>query len=87
VLPALVRSLKPDGEVVALVKPQFQGMREEVGRNGVVKEPLTHAAILGRVIAWAAGQRYRLLGLTTSPLLGPAGNREFFLHLRVPDPR
>jgi 23S rRNA (cytidine1920-2'-O)/16S rRNA (cytidine1409-2'-O)-methyltransferase len=82
VIPAVLRSLKTDGDVVALVKPQFQGKREEVGKNGVVKDPQVHAAILGRFIAWAVGQRLRLMGLTASPLLGPAGNREFFVHLR-----
>jgi 23S rRNA (cytidine1920-2'-O)/16S rRNA (cytidine1409-2'-O)-methyltransferase len=85
VVPAILGSLRPRGEIIALVKPQFQGRRDEVGKNGVVKDPLVHAAILGRVIAWCAGQRLRLLGLTTSPLLGPAGNREFFLHLRAPE--
>ena len=85
VLPAIVASLKPGGEIIALVKPQFQGRRDEVGKNGVVKDPLVHAAILGRIIAWCAGQHLRLLGLTASPLLGPAGNREFFLHLRTPE--
>jgi 23S rRNA (cytidine1920-2'-O)/16S rRNA (cytidine1409-2'-O)-methyltransferase len=85
VLPAITRSLRPGGEIVALVKPQFQGRREEVGKNGVVKDPLVHAAILGRIIAWCVGRGYRLLGLTTSPLLGPAGNKEFFLHLRAPE--
>jgi 23S rRNA (cytidine1920-2'-O)/16S rRNA (cytidine1409-2'-O)-methyltransferase len=84
VLPAVARSLKPGGEVVALVKPQFQGRREEVGKKGVVKDPLVHAAVLGRTIAWCAEHGFRLLGLTTSPLLGPAGNKEFFLHLRAP---
>jgi 23S rRNA (cytidine1920-2'-O)/16S rRNA (cytidine1409-2'-O)-methyltransferase len=85
VIPAVVRSLKLGSEIIALVKPQFQGRREEVGKNGVVRDPQLHAAILGRVIAWAVAERLRLLGLTTSPLLGPAGNREFFLHLRAPE--
>ncbi len=84
VIPAIRHSLAPEGEIVALVKPQFQGRRDEVGKNGVVKDPARHAAILGRFIAWCAGERLRLLGLTSSPLLGPAGNREFFVHLRLP---
>jgi 23S rRNA (cytidine1920-2'-O)/16S rRNA (cytidine1409-2'-O)-methyltransferase len=87
VLPAVARSLKPSGAIVALVKPQFQGRREEVGKKGVVKDPLVHAAILGRTVAWCAANGFRLLGLTTSPLLGPAGNREFFLHLEAPGER
>ena len=83
VIPAVLRSLKPGGEIIALVKPQFQARRQEVGKKGVVRDPQVHAAVLGRFVAWAASQRLRLLGLTTSPLLGPAGNREFFVHLRV----
>jgi 23S rRNA (cytidine1920-2'-O)/16S rRNA (cytidine1409-2'-O)-methyltransferase len=83
VIPAVARSLKPGGEIIALLKPQFQGRREEVGRNGVVRDPQVHAAIIGRFIAWASDHGLRLLGLTTSPLLGPAGNKEFFVHLRT----
>jgi 23S rRNA (cytidine1920-2'-O)/16S rRNA (cytidine1409-2'-O)-methyltransferase len=83
VIPAVLRSLKPGGEIIALVKPQFQARRQEVGKKGVVRDPQVHAAVLGRFVGWAASQRLRLLGLTTSPLLGPAGNREFFVHLRV----
>ncbi len=82
VLPAAMRSLKADGEIVALVKPQFQAGKSEVGKSGVVKDPQVHAAVLGRVIVWAVTNGLRLLDLSASPLLGPAGNREFFLHLR-----
>lgn len=82
IIPAVERSLKPDREIVCLVKPQFQAKREEVGKRGVVRDPQIHAAVLGRVVAWATERRLRLLGLTTSPLTGPAGNHEFFLHLR-----
>jgi 23S rRNA (cytidine1920-2'-O)/16S rRNA (cytidine1409-2'-O)-methyltransferase len=87
VIPAVERSLEPDGEIVCLVKPQFQAKREEVGKRGVVRDPQVHAAVLGRVVAWATERRLRLLGLTTSPLVGPAGNHEFFLHLRRPGER
>jgi 23S rRNA (cytidine1920-2'-O)/16S rRNA (cytidine1409-2'-O)-methyltransferase len=69
---------------VALVKPQFQAARREVGRGGVVRDPLTHAAVLGRVASWAVGQGLRVRSLTASPLRGPAGNKEFFLLLALP---
>ena len=82
VLPAICRSLRPGASVLALVKPQFQARREEVGKKGVVKDLQVHAAVIGRVVDWASDHGLRLQGLTTSPLLGPAGNREFFLHLR-----
>ena len=84
VIPAAEKILKPGGRIVALVKPQFEARRHEVRRGGVVRDPQVHAAVLGRVIAWCVGRRLRLLGLTASPLLGPAGNREFFLLLALP---
>jgi 23S rRNA (cytidine1920-2'-O)/16S rRNA (cytidine1409-2'-O)-methyltransferase len=85
VLPAVVRLLRPGGRIVALVKPQFQARRREVAKGGVVKDPLVHAAVLGRVVAWAAGHGLRFGGLTTSPLRGPAGNREFFALWTAPE--
>lgn len=83
VLPAIVATLAAGADVVALVKPQFEAERSEV-RRGVVRDPLVHAAVIGRVALWCAEHRLRVRGLTTSPLLGPAGNREFFLWLRTP---
>ncbi len=84
VVPPIVSVLRGSARIVALVKPQFQARREEVRKGGVVRDPQVHAAVLGRLIAWCVGRRLRLLGLTTSPLLGPAGNKEFFLLLGVP---
>ena len=83
VVPTVMRLLKGGGDIVALVKPQFEARRHEVGKKGVVRDPQVHAAVLGRVIAWGAEQGLRLRGLTASPLLGPAGNREFFLRWRL----
>ncbi len=83
VLPAICRSLRPEASLLVLVKPQFQGRRDEVNKKGVVKDPQVHAAVIGRVVAWTVNHGLRLLGLTASPLLGPEGNREFFLHLKL----
>jgi 23S rRNA (cytidine1920-2'-O)/16S rRNA (cytidine1409-2'-O)-methyltransferase len=83
VLPAVCRSLRLGAELAILVKPQFQARREEVGKKGVVKDVQVHAAVLGRVVDWTSSNGLRLLNLTTSPLLGPEGNREFLLHLRL----
>jgi 23S rRNA (cytidine1920-2'-O)/16S rRNA (cytidine1409-2'-O)-methyltransferase len=83
VIPAVCRSLKPGADLIVLLKPQFQARRGEVGKKGVVKDPLVHAAVVGRFIAWAAENALRLSGLTLSPVVGPAGNREFLLHLRL----
>ena len=85
VLPAAVRSLRPDGRLVVLVKPQFEGERGWVSKGGVVRDPLLHAAVLGRFALWLTRQGYRILNLTRSPLLGPAGNREFLMLLAPPD--
>ena len=79
VLPVVARLLRPGARIVALVKPQFQGRRDEVGKGGVVKDPLVQASILGRIVAWAADHGLRFGGLTASPLRGPAGNRELFV--------
>ena len=82
VLPAVSGLLRPGNRVVALFKPQFQARREEVGKGGVVRRPLLHATLIGRFVAWAVSQGYRIQGLTRSPILGPAGNIEFFFLLR-----
>jgi 23S rRNA (cytidine1920-2'-O)/16S rRNA (cytidine1409-2'-O)-methyltransferase len=85
VMPAVTKLLKAGGRIVALVKPQFQAKRQEVGKRGVVRDPQVHAAVLGRHVAWGAAQGLRLLGLAMSPLLGPAGNKEFFVLWSVPE--
>ena len=80
----MLRSLRPGGDVLALVKPQFEAAREQVKRGGVVRDPRVHAQAVGRVAAWALDRGLRVRGVVRSPLLGPAGNREFFLWLRTP---
>jgi 23S rRNA (cytidine1920-2'-O)/16S rRNA (cytidine1409-2'-O)-methyltransferase len=85
VLPAMIALVRPGADIVALVKPQFEAEREEVGRGGVVRDPLIHASVIGRVAWWCVNHGLRVRGLTTSPLLGPAGNKEFFLWLRAGD--
>ena len=82
VLPSVAERLKSGGVIVALVKPQFEARRQEVGRGGIIRDPLLHGRVLGRVILWAIDHGFRLRGLTPSPILGDAGNREFFLLLK-----
>lgn len=77
ILPSAVGWLHPDGQVIALVKPQFEAGRRQVGRGGVVRDPAVHRSVLERVVEMAAGWKLGLQGLMPSPLLGPAGNREF----------
>jgi len=83
VIPCAVAILKETGSLVVLVKPQFEAGKKEVGNGGVVKGPQIHALVLARVIVWAVDQGFQLEGLVASPILGPAGNREFFIWLRI----
>jgi len=84
VLPAVARSVRPGGHLLILVKPQFEAGREQVQKGGVVHDPVVHAACIGKVALAAIDLGLRVAGVIRSPLLGPAGNREFFLWLRVP---
>jgi 23S rRNA (cytidine1920-2'-O)/16S rRNA (cytidine1409-2'-O)-methyltransferase len=81
VLPAVVNALAPRGEVVALVKPQFEVGREAVGKGGVVRDPDQHRAVVSRLARYSVLRGWHVLGVTASPLRGPKGNREFFLHV------
>ncbi len=83
VIPSVARLLKEDGYLMVLLKPQFEARRNEVGKGGIVRQPLIHARVLGRFIAWAAGKGFRLGGLVASPILGASGNMEFFVLLRL----
>jgi 23S rRNA (cytidine1920-2'-O)/16S rRNA (cytidine1409-2'-O)-methyltransferase len=85
VLENIARLLRPKADIVALVKPQFEAGRGEVDRRGVVKAGRTHATVIGRVAWWCVNHGLRVRGVSQSPLLGPAGNREFFLWLRKDD--
>lgn len=83
ILPVLPPLLAPGGDVVVLVKPQFEAGPHEVGRGGVVRDPRVHERVLAEVTAAAVQVGFRRLGLEPSPLPGAEGNREFFLHLRA----
>ena len=82
VLPAARAVLTPGGEIVALVKPQFEAGRADVGKGGVVRDPAVHQRVLNEVVATAEALALGVYGVTASPLLGPAGNREFLIHLK-----
>ena len=82
VLPALAKLLLPEGEVVALIKPQFEAGREKVGRGGVVRDPAVHREVLHRVVLAARHLGFGILGLTFSPLRGAKGNREYLLYAK-----
>ena len=83
VIPSVAELLKDEGYLLVLIKPQFEARREEVGKRGVIKEPLVHATVLGRFIAWMVEHNLRLKGLVESPIRGSSGNREFFVLLQL----
>jgi len=85
VLPNTLRLVKAGGTLVALVKPQFEVGRGEVGKGGVVRDPGKHLAVVETVCELAKSLQLEVLGVTESPILGPKGNREFLLYLKKRD--
>jgi 23S rRNA (cytidine1920-2'-O)/16S rRNA (cytidine1409-2'-O)-methyltransferase len=79
VLEAPLKLAKPGARLVALVKPQFEAGREEVGKGGVVRDPSVHLRVCEDARAWVADQGWWVLGVTESPITGPEGNIEFLL--------
>jgi 23S rRNA (cytidine1920-2'-O)/16S rRNA (cytidine1409-2'-O)-methyltransferase len=80
-LPAVVKWLAQPAHVVALVKPQFEAGKSQVGKGGVVKERQVHLEVLQNSVQYAQQAQLAVLGITTSPITGPAGNHEFLLHM------
>lgn len=81
VLPAVKAMLKADGEVVALIKPQFEAGREKVGKKGVVRDARVHLEVIHRVVNIAREMGFITRGLTFSPVKGPEGNIEYLIWL------
>lgn len=82
VLGPVQRLLAPDGQVVALIKPQFEAGREKVGKKGVVRDKGTHLEVIEKVVSFAQGLGFAVLALDYSPIKGPEGNIEYLLHLQ-----
>ncbi|MGD8388356.1 MAG: TlyA family RNA methyltransferase [Desulfobacteraceae bacterium] len=81
VIPAVSKLLTPNGFIVALVKPQFEVGRGQVGKGGVVRDPALHRSVLRDLTAFFAENAWELIEQAPSPILGPKGNREFLVHL------
>ena len=78
--------LADDGQIVCLIKPQFEAGREKVGKKGVVREKSTHLEVIEKVIEFAVSIGFEILNLEYSPIKGPEGNIEYLVHLvRLPD--
>ena len=82
VLEAPLRLARAGAGLVALIKPQFEAGREEVGKGGVVRDPAVHERVCADAAAWVESQGWTVLGLTPSPITGPEGNVEFLLGAR-----
>lgn len=86
VLPVIKTFLKENaGQVLCLIKPQFEAGREKVGKKGVVRDPVVHKEVLDDFVALTAEIGFKILGLTFSPVKGPEGNIEFLAHLTLAD--
>ena len=82
VLPVLKSLLKPDGEALCLVKPQFEAGKEKVGKKGVVRELSTHVEVCRRIYDFLLSIGFSVIGATYSPIKGPQGNIEYLYYIR-----
>ena len=83
VLPVIQRLLKPTGQILCLIKPQFEAGKDKVGKKGVVRELSTHVEVLENFLAMARALGFTVVDLTFSPVKGPEGNIEFLGHLSM----
>lgn len=82
VLPAARDLLKEEGQMVCLIKPQFEAGREKVGKKGVVRDPKVHVEVIENVLTYATSNGFLPIGLSYSPVKGPEGNIEYLVHLK-----
>jgi 23S rRNA (cytidine1920-2'-O)/16S rRNA (cytidine1409-2'-O)-methyltransferase len=83
VLPQIKTLLHSGAPVVALIKPQFEVGKGKVGKGGVVRSREEHQRVIDEISSAAVGLGYQVARITESPLLGPKGNKEFFIHLQA----
>ncbi|MFA5182251.1 MAG: TlyA family RNA methyltransferase [Syntrophales bacterium] len=84
IIPSICRLVRPDGFILALIKPQFEVGRKLVGKHGVVREPALHQQVIEEMKNFFQETGLEVLGTCESPLVGPAGNREFFIYAKIP---
>lgn len=84
VLETPLRFAAPKARLMALVKPQFEAGRDEVGKGGVVRDPAIHARVCDAAKSWLQEQGWNVLGLEKSPITGPEGNVEFLIAANRP---
>ncbi len=83
VLPAALRWMRREADMVALFKPQFEARKQEVPRGGVIRDSGLHAQLIGRFAGWCVANRFRIRDVSASPIPGASGNREFLFWLRA----
>lgn len=84
VVPAALRFLRPGGDILALIKPQFEVGKGQVGKGGVVRDAAQHQAVIASLTRFFEGLGLTAVAVVPSPILGPKGNREFIIHLAAP---
>jgi 23S rRNA (cytidine1920-2'-O)/16S rRNA (cytidine1409-2'-O)-methyltransferase len=82
VVPVVSKLIKETGQIICLIKPQFEVGKGLVGKGGVVRDPALHKAVIEDLTAAFEGLKLRVLGVISSPILGPKGNQEFLMHIR-----
>jgi 23S rRNA (cytidine1920-2'-O)/16S rRNA (cytidine1409-2'-O)-methyltransferase len=82
VLSPVMKLIKDGGEIIALIKPQFEVGRGRVGKGGVVKDEMSHTMVIEEISQFAIRSGLRVMGIIESPLLGPKGNKEFFIYVK-----
>ncbi len=82
ILPVMYDLLKDNGEAVCLIKPQFEAGKENVGKKGVVRDPLVHENVIKTIAEFANSVKFNVLGLEHSPVKGPEGNIEYLMYIR-----
>ncbi len=82
VLPPVKNLMEPDGQMVCLIKPQFEAGREKVGKKGVVRDKAVHKEVVEQMVSFAASIGFEVLALEFSPIKGPEGNIEYLMHLK-----
>ena len=83
ILPAVKKWIAPDGEIIILIKPQFEAGRQAVGKGGIVRDPAVHQSVLQDILQWCLNNGLPPFGLMESPITGSEGNREFLAWLKI----
>jgi 23S rRNA (cytidine1920-2'-O)/16S rRNA (cytidine1409-2'-O)-methyltransferase len=81
IIPNIKEHLKSNAPIISLIKPQFEAHKNEIGKKGIIKDPLIHSKVLGRISKWAVEHKIRIRNIISSPIYGNAGNKEFFMLL------